>query len=1271
MTSYLTKEFNLSFYLYYYYYRQDEGDMRVLIDYDKFQSVYEQKQNSNGLALFVQFDTHYDAKSWCNKICDQMEVLRQFSFDFEIICAPEHKDRNKEFSGQFEQALSTIESNGYKIIIVFLIGLTAPIKIAHGELAYFISEGENSTKLTYPNEIHEHINKNLSKMSNAIPALIFHTWILPDIHCSHQEHYASLDTFYCFVSHKMNPLSQDVHLLPFIRSLYEVLKYSPNETILLMEFFTEIRDHYFKFFSPNVCDCYDSNIILFSKNTLRYPLVIKNKTITSMRTDEYNSMRISDGLFFIIGCNTLFEGKWEGMIGLIEHIKRLFEAINYTIGEDVMLWNIQGFSQALLFNNDIAKNCRYVFVLIITSCNRDNDITFADGSVMGVDRFAYEIGIAFPGLPKVLFFNKVSGSYEVSQATKIQEYQHMLVVHSFERNLSNSSLISNFLFEIQNNYYDELHSILRSSIMKSTQSTFIQVIDGLRKNIFNNHHSLLASLLTQNVKEFSNNYEKACLKGVEPFNFSNLMLVGPKGVGKTSLFRLLIGQPFNANEESTNFSVKYNMKLHKQSNDWLNVGNLYEYLQNIEEIRQELVFKNIARKMFKFQQGTKPEKQSQGQESSKRSSYFNKQQSIEIFSQFDPNLTIVKPSKNLKPGQFNEKQSLQLTMRHFSYKSEMITAWDFPGSNELSCFYPLFLAPRSVYLLLIDLTKNLDDMVELGEDDRIQRRSKFLPKTYLDVYTFWLNAIWSASKTSAKEHHNNKTKIIVVFNKADGIDNPENLARLYLNDLRVHMQNKSDAFSLVHKEDGLFLLSCKRRSKMDMETIFKLKIIVKHLSDQVAYSVPIPIKWLKLASDILKQPILDNSSIHYLAENSQCSEDLPRILEYFHEIGLFFYKQGILIIDIQILLDLIYHIIYPPFDHKQVNIDTDKLKISKKDIQHFMDEGKLYLNLFEYIVGEYLNLRSVREPLLELLQLFGILIKCEPKWGILTSFHVPYLQLDSLDNLLQLFPKKILCSRYIINFLDGFQSTSLYFTILSECSKRNEAYQLSSSKIGFDCAIFYISDSLTVSFDFLTILNNILLSFFLYESALYQDEYVNSEILNYLTFLQFTLVKIQNTLIPCGSLAKVIALCDTCSTLSSLQLEEKPICTLDTLFLTISNVYSICFDQSDAEDLQTINIQNISDNLPWIKGQFCCESQFERVFKCFYRKDPLFVVIYNSYYNSDLEDFIKKNHEVFTRYLNWKKLARLLYSHLPKVVVQVKFPLIFLRIYLLIIESTH
>ena len=432
---------------------------------------------------------------------------------------------------------------------------------------------------------------------------------------------------------------------------------------------------------------------------------------------------------------------------------------------------------------------------------------------------------------------------------------------------------------------------------------------------------------------------------------------------------------------------------------------------------------------------------------------------------------------------------------------------------------------------------------------------------------------------------------------------------------------------------------------MDMETISKLKIIVKHLSDQVAYSVPIPIKWLKLASDILKQPILDNSSIHYLAENSQCSEDLPRILEYFHEIGLFFYKQGILIIDIQILLDLIYHIIFPPFDHKQVDIDTEKLKISKKDIQHFMDEGKLYLNLFEYIVGEYLNLRSVREPLLELLQLFGILIKCKPKCCVLTSFHVPYLQLYSLDNLLQHFPKKILCSRYIINFLDDFQSTSLYFTILSECSKRNEAYQLSSSKIGFDCAIFYISDSLTVSFDFLTILNNILLSFFLYESALYQDEYVNSEILNYLTFLQFTLVKIQNTLIPCGSLAKVIALCDTCSTLSSLQLEEKPICTLDTLFLTISNVYSICFDQSDAEDLQTINIQNISDNLPWIKGRFCCESQFERVFKCFYRKDPLFVVIYNSYYNSDLEDFIKKNHEVFARYLNWNKLARLLYIH--------------------------
>ena len=62
-------------------------------------------------------------------------------------------------------------------------------------------------------------------------------------------------------------------------------------------------------------------------------------------------------------------------------------------------------------------------------------------------------------------------------------------------------------------------------------------------------------------EEFSRAYVRACLEGSEPFRFYRLMVVGPEGVGKTSLLRYLSGLPFQIHENSTPFINKLDLQI--------------------------------------------------------------------------------------------------------------------------------------------------------------------------------------------------------------------------------------------------------------------------------------------------------------------------------------------------------------------------------------------------------------------------------------------------------------------------------------------------------------------------------------------------------------------------------------------------------------------------------------------------------------------------------------------------------------------------------------
>ena len=1199
--------------------------------------MYDLKSESRGLAVFIVFETSKQVVSQSRIIYKQIqECLVNFRFDCQYIRSD---TRNvKQFSKQFETTLSTVHSQDYNCLITFLIGDVAPVKYSNYKLSYIINSDNTSYEVISHQDIETMIYESLSQLPNTVPAIVFHSGISQNNPTLPPDWYNLENTFLCYVSNHHQSLPQGIDHHQLIYSLNEVLKDSPNESMFLVELITQVRDNYFKYFPATVRGTYNKDTVFYSTNTIRYPLLIKNSQLNSEHAVDSSEQPI--GIFFVINSSEIYENRWAPIVAQ-------FESMNFVIGEHITINCDQKYSESLECNRNIGHNCRFVFVLVISTVNSAED-------ELGIDvaTFSQQLSITFPKIPKVIFFSQVTESIaSVKTSTK---FEHMVVVHSIESDLSNSSLIKNFTMEIKNNYFAEIHTILRSSILNSTQSNHIQVVDGFRKDFYINYHGHIAQLLNTESDEFSKAYEKACFEGSESFKFYRLMIVGPEGVGKTSLLRVLTGKTFQQQEKTTQFLNKYNLQIQKLSKDWTQIEKLGSYIQNFEETIQDVAMKSVAQMTFK-PQDTKhnstfsphtirkeTELSKVGPTSHKEEYFVPKTEFMTYESEELPakshlypireestasiakRVAKVSPNSELSSSlKFQSEKKTDSTphekisssldrIQYLGSKTDFFSAWDFAGQNYLYCFHSLFLSPRSVYLLLIDLTiEDLEKEVNpcYREDRHGLRSQSGVPRTYLEVYEFWLNAIYSVSKTvTLADSYNSSAKIILVFSKADEVVNPKEVARQHLETIKSHMCKKNNAFELVHEEDELFIISCKTNSPY-FDNLSKLKSTITRISDQVAFEEPTPIRWLKLANDILKekQPILDRSRIENLAKGCNCSSDLDHFLYFFHEIGFFFYKEETIIIDIQIFLDIIYQLLSPTAERSSensFNIDTNV----------FNKEGKLFFKEFDQII-ERMKLDPLKESILELLQLYGIVIPCKLQNEGENFYYIPYLLKGSLQELKKQLPSHTLKTKFFAYFPDGFLPASLYFTLIAKCMERSEKKEVPQETLGFDCSIFYVNKLILVSLDYSTDRSYIIISFFTIDSNSIEEEYINLKIVHYLTFLQVSLVRIQTALIPCGNLAKLMFVCDSCKTLSLLKKGQKPNCSLDTVF-----------------------------SLDPTFEKICCTNQLKQLNEYISTKDP----ISHQYEYTMLARFILNNITKVVKYLNWKlwrELSNTLYSY--------------------------
>ena len=477
------------------------------------------------------------------------------------------------------------------------------------------------------------------------------------------------------------------------------------------------------------------------------------------------------------------------------------------------------------------------------------------------------------------------------------------------------------------------------------------------------------------------------------------------------------------------------------------------------------------------------------------------------------------PLKNIQDHWSNQRTLLPI---------EFFTVWDLAGQSYFFCMHSLFLTPRAVYLLPVDLSVNLQLPVVQRKRDtgRLDRREIKGKVTHLDVIQYWIMTIYSVAKSTANELNECKSRIVIVFTKADLVDDPIDKAAANYLLITKSLSRKSNCLSIV--DSHYHIVSAKERN---LEGFTALKDAIHSNADQIGFNHALPVRWLDFALNILSTSnlVLGKADITKIAESTNCSGDYTEILQLFHSIGVFFFRKNILVKSLQNLLDIIFHIV-SPMNCLNLIPSIHKLSRSKAKQDGFrldIEKAESTAVLTDVILDAILqrnNLTKVKAEITQLLEEFGVLLY-KSGHSKHVEYHVPYLFKEDITTI---YHPEYTDQIVYLYFPDNQVPTSFYFALLSLCLKQSQSSKHSKRvsrnepKLAFDCIKFQWETNLTCILDFTEHQPYIRVIF---QDIEYPDLSVHSRMFSLLYTLQKWIILIQRELILSGKLAKIVLNC--------------------------------------------------------------------------------------------------------------------------------------------------
>eukprot|EP00105_Crassostrea_gigas_P030613 XP_011453001.1 PREDICTED: probable serine/threonine-protein kinase roco6 [Crassostrea gigas] len=347
-------------------------------------------------------------------------------------------------------------------------------------------------------------------------------------------------------------------------------------------------------------------------------------------------------------------------------------------------------------------------------------------------------------------------------------------------------------------------------------------------------------------------------------------------------------------------------------------------------------------------------------------------------------------------------------------------------------FHQIFLRPKSCSILVVDMTKSLNDEVDV-QDGNEKECSQFALWRYRDYYKFWLKSIDSFSDTDSP--------VIIVGTHADKLSKEEcrtfreSLLKFFDNlshsNLRRHI-NADRMYTIGFPDSGseledlkdlkkciAYIMKCPRYSEENIRPVWAL---FEHLLNR-----------LKETEKVIPKKTLSDYCDQLSAQEFRLDQsEISKMLVFFHRVGvlLYFDQDGLketIILDIQWLLDAFKCIIEYPVRPEENDIKR----------RHFCRTGELdnaELDRIWHIQGK--DFLKHKTTIIAYMQQLGLLMPLKELHSIdSTVYYFPSMNSKKFDKTGENKSKSsIICFK----FDDEMQlPINVFHRIVLKCSKLN------------------------------------------------------------------------------------------------------------------------------------------------------------------------------------------------------------------------------------------
>ncbi|KAH3864015.1 uncharacterized protein LOC127866715 [Dreissena polymorpha] len=243
---------------------------------------------------------------------------------------------------------------------------------------------------------------------------------------------------------------------------------------------------------------------------------------------------------------------------------------------------------------------------------------------------------------------------------------------------------------------------------------------------------------------------------------------------------------------------------------------------------------------------------------------------------------------------FNGDENVQPPVPVEQKTNTTVSVWDFAGQTLYYSTHQFFLNKRSIYLVLMDMTKGLNENVK---EEELSGTWCGLNQecTYLDVFKFWLNAIHMYSGYKSMSSEINPTVILVGTRKDEmkGTDDDKEIQKDKYFELALRPFERSSIVQHIHYKKFLANNLSPKDSVFD-EIRKEIKCLAK---GQDYWGEIYPVRWIQMEQSIDRlrdsgEQVINMEAINEANQSHMCplyEKELSLFLKIQHRHGNILY----------------------------------------------------------------------------------------------------------------------------------------------------------------------------------------------------------------------------------------------------------------------------------------------------------------------------------------------------------------------------------------------